>query len=402
MSLAPTPLPNRPEAGGPTTQQVPFMAMVAGETSGDLLASLLLDGFRARWPGLQAGGIGGPQMAGRGFEAWWPSEKLAVRGYVEVLRHYREIVGIRRQLKEKLLLQHPDIFIGVDAPDFNLDLEADLKAAGIRTVHFISPSVWAWRADRVEKIRRSVDHVLCIFPFEPALLAQHGVAATYVGHPLASMIPMQPDRLQARKQLGLQADDLVLAVLPGSRRSEIQYLAERFFQAVALVRRSHPAIKIIVPAVPALREFIVQAARAAGMQDDVQIVSGQSHAVLAACDVTLIASGTATLEAALFKRPMVIAYNMNWLSWQIMRRKKLQPWVGLPNILCRDFVVPELLQDAATPKALAAAVLLWIDAKISAPEKIAAVEQRFTQLHHELQRDTAQLATDAIQNILES
>ncbi|WP_077595049.1 lipid-A-disaccharide synthase [Polaromonas sp. A23] len=376
--------------------------MVAGETSGDLLASLLLDGFRTRWPGLRVSGIGGPQMVSRGFEALWPSEKLAVRGYVEVLRHYREIVGIRRQLKEKLLQQRPDVFIGVDAPDFNLDLEVDLKAVGIRTVHFISPSVWAWRADRVEKIRRSVDHVLCIFPFEPALLAQHGIAATYVGHPLASMIPMQPNRLQARQQLGLQADDLVLAVLPGSRRSEIQYLADRFFQAAVLVRRSHPAIKIIVPAVPALRELIAQAVRAAGMQDDVQIVAGQSHAVLAACDVTLIASGTATLEAALFKRPMVIAYNMNWLSWQIMRRKKLQPWVGLPNILCRDFVVPELLQDAATPKALADAVLQWIDAKISAPEKIAAVEQRFSQLHQELQRDTAQLATDAIQNILES
>ncbi|OOG37939.1 lipid-A-disaccharide synthase [Polaromonas sp. A23] len=378
------------------------MVMVAGETSGDLLASLLLDGFRTRWPGLRVSGIGGPQMVSRGFEALWPSEKLAVRGYVEVLRHYREIVGIRRQLKEKLLQQRPDVFIGVDAPDFNLDLEVDLKAVGIRTVHFISPSVWAWRADRVEKIRRSVDHVLCIFPFEPALLAQHGIAATYVGHPLASMIPMQPNRLQARQQLGLQADDLVLAVLPGSRRSEIQYLADRFFQAAVLVRRSHPAIKIIVPAVPALRELIAQAVRAAGMQDDVQIVAGQSHAVLAACDVTLIASGTATLEAALFKRPMVIAYNMNWLSWQIMRRKKLQPWVGLPNILCRDFVVPELLQDAATPKALADAVLQWIDAKISAPEKIAAVEQRFSQLHQELQRDTAQLATDAIQNILES
>lgn len=402
MSLAPTPLPSRPEAGGLTAQRAPVMAMVAGETSGDLLASLLLDGFRARWPGLRAGGIGGPQMASRGFEAWWPSEKLAVRGYVEVLRHYREIVGIRRQLKEKLLQQRPDIFIGVDAPDFNLDLEADLKAAGIRTVHFISPSVWAWRADRVEKIRRSVDHVLCIFPFEPALLAQHGIAATYVGHPLAGMIPMQPDRVETRRKLGLQADDLVLAVLPGSRRSEVQYLADRFFHAADLVRRVHPAIKIIVPAVPALREFIAQAARAAGMQDDVQIVTGQSHTVLAACDVTLIASGTATLEAALFKRPMVIAYNMNWLSWQIMRRKKLQPWVGLPNILCRDFVVPELLQDAATPKALADAVLQWIDAKISAPEKIATVEQRFMQLHQELHRDTAQLATDAIQNILES
>jgi lipid-A-disaccharide synthase len=375
--------------------------MVAGETSGDLLAGLLLDGFRARWPDLRAGGIGGGQMARRGFEAWWPSEKLAVRGYVEVLRHYREIVGIRAQLRQKLLADRPDVFIGVDAPDFNLDLEADLKAAGIKTVHFVSPSVWAWRADRVEKIRRSVDHVLCIFPFEPALLAQHGIAATYVGHPLASVIPMQPDQAAARRQLGLQPDDLVLALLPGSRRSEIDYLGQRFFEASAIVWRAHPAIKIIVPVVPALRVQVEQAAQAVGMLGHVQIVSGQSHSVLAACDVTLIASGTATLEAALYKRPMVIAYNMNWLSWQIMRRKKLQPWVGLPNILCRDFVVPELLQNAATPQALAEGVLQWLDAKISAPEKIHTLEQRFTTLHEELQRDTAKIATDAIQNIFE-
>lgn len=398
MSHMPSALPARGGAGSPMS---PWIAMVAGETSGDLLAGLLLDGFRARWPDLRAGGLGGAQMTRRGFEAWWPSEKLAVRGYVEVLRHYREIVGIRAQLRQKLLADRPDVFIGVDAPDFNLDLEADLKAAGIKTVHFVSPSVWAWRADRVEKIRRSVDHVLCIFPFEPALLAQHGIAATYVGHPLASVIPMQADKAGARASLGLQPDDLVLALLPGSRRSEIDYLARRFFEAAAHVRRAHPAIKIIVPAVPALRTQIEQAAQAAGMLGHVQIVSGQSHSVLAACDVTLIASGTATLEAALYKRPMVIAYNMNWLSWQIMRRKKLQPWVGLPNILCRDFVVPELLQDAATPQALAAGVLQWLDAKISAPEKIHILEQRFTTLHEELQRDTAKIATDAIQNILE-
>jgi len=398
MPGASSSLPVRGVAGG---QTFPLLAMVAGETSGDLLAGLLLDGFRERWVDLQASGIGGPQMASRGFQAWWPSEKLAVRGYVEVLRHYREIVGIRKQLKHKLLLQRPDIFIGVDAPDFNLDLEAELKAAGIKTVHFISPSVWAWRAERVEKIRRSVDHVLCIFPFEPALLAQHGIAATYVGHPLASMIPLQADQAAAREKLGLQPEDIVLALLPGSRRSEIQYLAKRFFRAAALVRRAQPAIKIIVPAVPALLGQVEQAARASGMREQVQIVSGQSHTVLAACDLTLIASGTATLEAALYKRPMVIAYNMNWLSWQIMRRKKLQPWVGLPNILCQDFVVPELLQDAATPEALAEAVLQWIAAKISAPEKILAVEQRFTKLHEELRRDTAKIATDAIQNILE-
>jgi lipid-A-disaccharide synthase len=382
----------------------PRFALVAGEASGDLLAGLLLDGLKARWPALWCGGIGGPRMASRGFDAWWPSDKLAVRGYVEVLRHYREIAGIREKLKHRLLNdreRRPDMFIGVDAPDFNLDLEAALKAKGIKTVHFVSPSVWAWRADRVAKIRRSVDHVLCIFPFEPALLAAHGIAATYVGHPLANMIAMQPDRQAARRALGLQDEDTVIAVLPGSRKSEIQYLARRFFDAVAIVKRARPATKFIVPAFSLLKSRIERLAGAAGVRSDLQIVEGQSHTVLAACDVTLIASGTATLEAALFKRPMVIAYNMNWLSYQIMRRKKLQPWIGLPNILCRDFVVPELLQDAATPAALAAALLGWMDAKSGAPDKITAVEQRFEKLHVELRRDTSQLASDAIQKILE-
>ena len=383
----------------------PKVAFVAGETSGDLLAGLLLDGLKARWPAMTSAGIGGAHMASRGFQAWWPSDKLAVRGYVEVLRHYREIVGIRQQLKSRLLDapdgHRPDIFIGVDAPDFNLDLEADLKAAGIKTVHFISPAVWAWRAERVEKIRRSVDHVLCIFPCEPALLAKHGIAATYVGHPLANVIPMRPDRTAARAQLGLRDDDTVIAILPGSRKSEIQYLALRFFRAVHHILRGRPSIKFVVPAIPALKTLIEQAAARCGVQGAVQIIEGQSHTVLAACDVTLIASGTATLEAALFKRPMVIAYNMNWLSWQLMRRQKLQPWVGLPNILCRDFVVPELLQDAATPEALAQAVLQWVDDKTAAPEKIAALEQRFTLLHAELQCDTTKLATDAIEKILQ-
>ena len=362
------------------------MAMVAGETSGDLLASLLLDGLKNRWPELQSFGIGGSQMAKRDFDAWWPSDKLAVRGYVEVLRHYREIVGIREQLKIRLLANPPDIFIGVDAPDFNLDLEATLKGQGIKTVHFVSPSIWAWRADRVEKIRRSVDHVLCIFPFEVALLAKHGIAATYVGHPLANVIPMQPDRAAARAELGLNGSDTVVAILPGSRQSEIQYLAKRFFQAAALINQAQPAIKFIVPAIPALKPVIERMAREVGLQN-LQILAGMSHTALGACDVTLIASGTATLEAALFKRPMVIAYNMNWLSWHIMQRKKLQPWVGLPNILCEDFVVPELLQGAATPRALADAVLRWLDTKTRDPAKIVALEQRFTRLHaHQIGR----------------
>ncbi|MBK9443837.1 MAG: lipid-A-disaccharide synthase [Comamonadaceae bacterium] len=372
--------------------------MVAGETSGDLLAGLLLDGMRQRWPALHSFGIGGPQMAQRGFEAWWPHHKLAVHGFGwEVLRRYREILGIRNQLKKRLLANPPGIFIGVDAPDFNLDLEAALRQQGIKTVHFVCPSVWAWRADRLEKIKRSVDHVLCIFPFEPALLAQHGIAATYVGHPLANVIPMAADRAAARVQLGLRADAPVLAILPGSRESEVRHLSITFFQAVALIQQALPAIECIVPAVPLLRDRIVAAATACGLQDRVTVVTGQSHAVLAACDVTLIASGTATLEAALFKRPMVIAYRMGGLSWQIMRRKRLQPWVGLPNILSAEFVVPELLQDAATPQALAREVLAWL---IAPAAKITQLEHRFTALHHQLQRDTPQLAAHAIAQVI--
>ena len=377
----------------------PRIAMVAGEASGDLLAGLVLDGLRARWPDLQSTGIGGPQMAKRGFQAAWPSDKLAVHGYnMDVFLRLYELINIRKQLRERLLQEHPAVFIGVDAPDFNLGLEAALKAQGVPTVHFVCPSIWAWRADRVEKIRRAADHVLCIFPFEPALLAEHGIAATYVGHPLASVIPLNPDRAAARQKLGLDVADDVVAILPGSRQSEIKYLALRFFQAAAQMLLARPAIKFVVPAIPSLKQRIEAIAAQAGLAGRVQIVAGQSHTVLAACDVTLIASGTATLEAALFKRPMVIAYNMHWLSWKLMQRKQLQPWVGLPNILCADFVVPELLQDAATPQALAKATLQWLDAKGSA--KIAALEEKFTALHHTLQRDTAQLATHAIEKII--
>ena len=379
----------------------PRVAMVAGETSGDLLAGLLLDGLRARWPAVASMGIGGPRMQERGFHAWWPSERLAVHGYsVELVRRLLGILRIRRQLRARLLADKPDVFIGVDAPDFNLGLEADLRAAGIKTVHFVCPSIWAWRADRVEKIRASADHVLCIFPFEPELLARQGIAATYVGHPLASVIPRVPDKAAARAQLGLAVHDEVLAILPGSRSAEVAYIAKPFFQAAALIKKARPAIKIVVPAVPALRARIEQIARECGVLDALTIVTGQSHSVLAACDVTLIASGTATLEAALFKRPMVISYHMHPISWRLMRRKQLQPWVGLPNILCREFVVPELLQDAATPDALATAVQDWLDARLQDPARIQRLEQRFTALHDDLQRDTPRLAADAIQNLL--
>jgi lipid-A-disaccharide synthase len=370
--------------------------MVAGEASGDLLAGLLLDGLRRRWPDLRCEGIGGPEMARRGFQAWWPHDKLAVRGYVEVLRHYPEIVAIRKKLKQRLLQAPPRAFIGVDAPDFNLDLEAALKSRGIRTIHFVCPSVWAWRAERTEKLRRSVDHVLCIFPFEPELLAREGIASTYVGHPLANVIPMDPDKAGARRALGLGDDEQVLAVLPGSRASEVHYHARLFLRAAAQLRRARPAIKVLVPAIPALRATVEEAARAEGLDQGLIIAAGQSHLMLAACDLALVASGTATLEAALFKRPMVIGYKVNWLSYRIMWPKHLQPWIGLPNILCREFAVPELLQDAANPESLAASLLEWLEA----PARMAAVQEKFRSLHVLLRRDTSTLATHAIEKVI--
>ena len=396
----------------------PFFGLVAGEASGDLLAGLLLDGLRARWPQLTTAGIGGAHMTAHGFDAWWPIEKLSVRGYLEVLPRLPELLSIRKQLARRLLTERPDLFIGVDAPDFNFDLEARLKKAGIKTLHFVSPSFWAWRPEKLLKLKAAADHVLCLFPFEPELLAEHGIAATYVGHPLANVIPMQPDRTAARRVLGLDENATVVALLPGSRAAEVKYLLSAFFQAAALIRKARPATEFIVPAVPHLLTQIEAAARVSGLGDALKVVRGQSHAVLAACDVTLIASGTATLEAALFKRPMVIAYAMPAFSYRLMRKKRQLPWVGLPNVLCAPrewlhrpadmsahdmadradapFVVPELIQDAATPAALAQAVLDWL----AAPEKIAQLQQRFTALHHELKRDTPRLATDAIETLL--
>ena len=372
------------------------LAMVAGEASGDLLAGLLLGGLKQRWPALQAAGIGGPRMAAQGFTAWWPHDKLAVRGYVEVLRHYREISGIREALAARLLRERPAAFIGVDAPDFNLGLEARLKAAGVKTIHFICPSFWAWRGGRAKKMAASCDHVLCLFPFEPALLRAHGVAATFVGHPLADAIPRVPPRAASRKALGLSESDQVVAVLPGSRRSEIEAIAPRFLQAAALMHRQRAGLKFILPVAPGLRALIepLLAAHAPGVP--VQLLDGQSHAALAACDVTLIASGTATLEAALFKRPMVIGYTMHPLSWQIMKRTKYQPWVGLPNILAREFVVPEFIQSECRPAALAAATLVWLDD----PAGCEALVRRFDDLHEQLARDTARCASDAIAQVL--
>lgn len=377
-----------------STINAPDLAVVAGETSGDLLAGVVLKGLFNEQPSLMAVGIGGSSMVRSGFQAWWSSDRLAVRGYVEVIRHYREIVGIRKQLLQRLTAAPPRLFMGVDAPDFNLGLEQALKAIGVPVVHLVCPSIWAWRPERIHQLKASTDHVLCIFPFEPPLLEQAGIPATYIGHPLAPLIPMEPDQRGARVALGLPEEGQLVALLPGSRVSEIKYLLPRFIAAAELMSEQCPGLRFILPAVPSLAAEIrrqVCRSKAAG---SIRVLEGQSHAALAACDVTLIASGTATLEAALFKRPMVIAYNMHPVSWWIMRGKKMQPWVGLPNILCREFVVPELLQERATPAALAQAVLAWFDA----PAKARDLRERFTALHRELTRDTVALSCGVLQS----
>ncbi len=373
------------------------LGLVAGEASGDLLAAHLLAGLRQRWPAVQAGGIGGPKLAAQGFDAWWPSEQLAVRGYVEVLRHYRKLLAIRNALAQRLIQERPQAFIGVDAPDFNLGLERRLKSAGMKTIHFICPSIWAWRGGRARHMAASADLVLCLFPFEPDLLREHGVAASYVGHPLADAIPLQPPREGSRRALGLGGGQTVVAVLPGSRRSEIQAIAPHFLQAISLLHQLRPDLHFVLPVAPGLRPLIEPLLQQHATQVPVQLLDGHSHLALAACDVTLIASGTATLEAALFKRPMVIGYNMHPLSWQLMKRMRYQPWVGLPNILCRDFVVPELIQEQCRATPLAQAVLRWLDDGPASNR----LQQRFTELHHQLRCDTASKATDAIAQALQ-
>ncbi len=374
------------------------IAMVAGEASGDLLGAHLIGALRAHLPDARFLGIGGPKMQAAGQDAWWPAETLAVHGYVEALRHYRGIAGIRRRLLKRLLADPPDVFIGVDAPDFNLWLEARLKAAGVPAIHFVSPSIWAWRPKRIRKIARSVSRMLCLFPFEAALYQKHGVPVSYVGHPLADLIPLEPDRHAARERLNLEPDGLIFALLPGSRQSELKYLATPFIETARLLHVRYPQARFLVPLVT--RETRIQfenALWAAGAQElPLTLLFGHAHDAMAAADAVLVASGTATLETALHQRPMVIAYRMSPWSWRLMRRMRLQPWVGLPNILAGRFVVPEFLQDEATPENLAQA----LGNLVADPALAARLEQLFSELHRQLRQNTAERAAAAILPLL--
>jgi len=372
--------------------------MVAGETSGDLLAGRLLSGLRPALPDAYIHGIGGKNMMQHGFISDWPMEKLAVRGLFEVLAHYREIKGIQNALRDRLLAERPAVFIGVDAPDFNLGLEAQLKDAGIPTVHFIGPSIWAWRGGRIKKIARAVSHMLVVFPFEEGIYRQAGIPATYVGHPMAEVIPLVPDVAAARTALGLGGTAPVVAILPGSRMSELKYNSAAFIGAARLLLQREPGMRIVVPmAGEKQRDYFKHLLTEAGLQDvPLTVTQGQSHTAIAVADAVLVASGTATLEVALFKKPMVIGYKMMRASWQVMRHMGYQPWIGLPNILAREFLVPELLQDAATPQALADAVWQQLD---DAGHR-AVLQQRFTDMHHALLRNTAHESAQVVLDLI--
>ncbi|MBC7489722.1 MAG: lipid-A-disaccharide synthase [Glaciimonas sp.] len=374
------------------------IAMVAGEASGDLLASRLLSGLRPYLPNASMYGIGGPKMAEYGFLSPWAMDKLSVNGLFEVLAHYVELKGIQITLRKRLLIKKPNIFIGVDAPDFNFGLETQLNQAGIPTVHFIGPSIWAWRGGRIKKIARSGSHMLVIFPFEEEIYRQAGISATYVGHPLAQVIPIMPDVAAARVVLQLPATATVIAIMPGSRLSELKYNTVSFVGAAKLLAMRDKNLHFIAPmAGQEQRRLFAELVKESGLQDvQLQVLDGQSHAAMAAADAVLVASGTASLEVALFKKPMVIAYKMMRATWEILRHMSYQPWIGLPNILAREFLVPELLQHAATPQALADA--LWAQLQdVPHQEKLC---ERFTDMHHALLRDTAHESAQAVLKII--
>jgi lipid-A-disaccharide synthase len=378
----------------------PRIALVAGEASGDLLAAHLIEALKRRLPDADFCGIGGPKMQRAGFDAWWPAEMLAVRGYAEVLRHYREIAGVRRALLKRLLAEKPDVFIGVDAPDFNLWLETRLKRAGIRTVHYVSPSVWAWRGGRVRRIARAVDRLLALFPFEPAIYEKHDVSVSYVGHPLADVLPLEVNRNAARERLDLPASaQPVFALLPGSRQSEVAFMAASFIRTAGLLRERFPDAIFLVPLVSReTRTLFENEIWVQGAQEwPIKLLFGHAQDALAACDAALVASGTATLEAALLKAPMVIAYRMSPWSWRLMKRMRYQPWVGLPNILAGRFVVPEFLQDDATPENLAQALgNLVLDSNVK-----SRLTSLFTDMHRQLRQNTSEKAAAAILPLLE-
>lgn len=399
------------------------VGMVAGEPSGDLLAAQILQGLKTAQPGLDFNGIGGPHMQAQGFDAWHPMAALSVFGYVDALKRLPQLVSTYLDVKRRWLRQPPQVFVGIDAPDFNLRIEAQLRKAGIPTVHFVGPSIWAWRYERINTIREAVSHMLVLFPFEESIYEKEGVPVTCVGHPLAKVIPMTPDMHAVRQRLGIDSGVRVLALMPGSRSSELKALAPRFLAAARLLQEQDPDLHILVPMVnPERRQefesFLaatpvknctilmhrVKDTSEADVSAQISAPDDEHHSdrpvawdAMEAADAVLVASGTATLEAALFKRPMVISYVLSpmmrrIMAWKSGQQAPLVPWVGLPNILAQEFIVPELLQDDATPEKLARAS--WKALTDTAYQN--DLKQRYIDIHESLHRDTAGLAAQVI------
>lgn len=382
------------------------IAMVAGEASGDLLGYHLIQELKSVHPDIQIFGIAGPKMMSLGAKSLYPIERLSVRGYLEVLRHLWGLLKLRKELLKQILIQKPDVFIGIDAPDFNFWLEKKLKAKGISTIHYVSPSIWAWRKNRIHSIKRAVSHILALFPFEPALYQQIGVPVTYIGHPLADALPMEPDVAQTREKLKLKKSSVVIALLPGSRQSEVIFHAELMLETAIsferLMRENGKNVQFLVPLVTRETRDIFQNAwhqlltQKPDIEIDMQIMFGHAHEAMIAADAIVVASGTATLEAALLKKPMVITYKMSNMSWQLLKRMRLQPYVGLPNILAGEFIVPELLQKDANPEQIAQTLYNLLADKTG----LAVLREKYRAIHMQLKQNSAQKAAAVIKQFL--
>ena len=368
------------------------VALVAGEASGDILGAGLMQALKAQYPMVEFFGVGGPRMEAQGLKSYFPQERLAVMGLVEVLGRLPELLGRRKRLLKTLLEVRPDVFIGIDAPDFNLDLALKLRRAGIRTVHYVSPSVWAWRQKRVLKIREACDLMLTLFPFEAKFYHDHQVAVRFVGHPLADTIPLVADRAEARVLLNLPQDGLVVALMPGSRGGEVGRLGELFLAAADRLRSMRPGIRFVVPCASSERRAQLEQ-MLTGRDLPLTLLDGRSHEALAACNAVLIASGTATLEALLYKRPMVVAYSVAPLTFRILKRLVKSPYVALPNLLAQRLLVPELLQDAATPDAMAQLLSPLLDNGDRQTDGFDAI-------HRTLRCDASSQAADAVLELI--
>ncbi len=376
---------------------MPVIGIVAGEDSGDLLGAELIHALKKGSPELRFTGIGGKQMSAAGFECLYPSEKLAVMGIVEVIRHYPELRRIRANVKKHFISQPPALFIGIDAPDFNIALEHDLRAAGIHTVHYVSPSIWAWREYRLKKIAQAVDMMLTLFPFESSYYEKMGIPVQCVGHPLARRIPLKPDPAAARARLNLPQDAKIIALMPGSRASEWEKLAEPFLQTALWCKQSRPELRFITNLTSETAcEYFAAVSRRIAPKLEISVFTGQSLDVMGAADVVLLASGTAALEAMLLKRPMVVAYRVNWLTYQIVRRLIRVPYVSLPNLLAGEALVPECLQYDCEPTIMGREILAWLDDRV----RTAKVMQKFLDIHESICPDADELLANTLLDMI--